>query len=302
MFRNKSHPQFFSKIFPDTAHRSGISLALVLLLILTFTSACQQAPAMTMLPETSHILEGDAVVWIDITRGDVAIQFGDFDAVSIHGQIDERYLKHWQIFPTEHGLTIKLDLPNQNLFNRSQTVLDLVVSIPVTHEVNIDTFNASFTIFGSGGALDLSSMGGAVLVENFTGDAVIKANRGDVTVMNSRGSIAVFANYGLINLVDVSGAISAVNILGKIRYNGTPTIGDQIRLETDHGSVDFAISGEADLQYQLQSTSGEVTCLLPNANRTVRLCQGEIGTGNGQLFIKTVSGGIKLHLFPYHGW
>lgn len=255
-----------------------------------------------MLSESSHILKEDKVIWIDIPHGDIVIHFGDFDAVTISGSINERYLKDWYILDSEDGLAILLDIPTQNLFTHSQTTLDIVINVPEKHAVKVDTFNATIKVLGLGGELDLTSMAGDVLIEYFTGHTVIKANRGDVTVKETQGSTAIFSNYGLINLVNVRGNITAVNILGKIHFNGTPSAEDQIRLETDHGSVDFALTGDVDLTYQLKSTNGEVTCLLPDANRAVRQCHGKIGSGSGQLYIKTVSGGIKLHLFPYHSW
>ncbi len=97
---------------------------------------------------------------------------------------------------------------------------------------------------------------------------------------------------------NVHGETAASTIMGNVVFEGLIEAGDTIRLETDHGAVSVNLSADSAMTLQVNSTSGDVTCMLPDVVSSTRTCDGKIHSGDGSLSIRTVSGAVTLQLIP----
>jgi DUF4097 and DUF4098 domain-containing protein YvlB len=131
-----------------------------------------------------------------------------------------------------------------------------------------------------------------------TGEMALRSNRGNITVQESSGVVSVVGNYGRLTAQNVRGDISASTIMGNVVFEGLIQTGDTVRLETDHGAVSVNLSADSALALRVSSTSGDVTCLLPEVASSTRNCDGALRSGGGSLTIRTVSGAVSLQLLP----
>jgi hypothetical protein len=130
------------------------------------------------------------------------------------------------------------------------------------------------------------------------GLAVLRVNRGDVIIESSKGEFHLPGNYGLLSLTDVSGIIEASTIMGTIRYQGRVGAADQVKLETDHGPVEAWLNPDSDVTVMVGTTTGVVDCVIPGLSPDGAGCTGQMGTGEGRLQVRTVSGKVDLKLTP----
>lgn len=273
-------------------------LILTVLLSLFFLVACQPAVQQVASVELELLQEPGDRLRLNIARGTVAITFDEVEKVFISGTVNPSYRDNLIIDKQQNQLVVDFSINTPVPFQKDPKPIRLELIVPQDMHVSFETFDASLFISGQGYEVDVTSMSGDTVLESFSGSAVIKANRGDVAVNHSNGSISVFGNYGTIQFNDVQGIITAVNILGKVIYRGRPAAGDQIRLETDHGSVMFDIPSDANLEVLAQSTSGEVVCMASGLSTSPRACSGELGRPEANLLIKTVSGKVTLKIDP----
>ena len=273
-------------------------LILIFLISLFFLISCQPAVQQVAIVEQELLPGNGDRLRLSIARGTVAITFDQVDKLIIAGTVNESYRDNLIIDMQQNQLVVDFAINTPVLFQKDPNPIRLELIVPQDMPVVFETFDADLFISGKGYEVDVTSMSGDTVLESFSGSAVIKANRGDVAVNHSNGSISVFGNYGSIQFIDVQGIINAVNILGKVIYQGRPAAGDQIRLETDHGSVIFDIPPDVNLKVLAQSTSGEVVCMASGLSTSPRSCSGELGRPEANLLIKTVSGKVTLKIDP----
>lgn len=259
---------------------------------------CSAVEERVALPEQRYLLPAGSEVFVNISGGTVHITFGDFNELLISGEVNEQVFDQLVVFQNHNLLEVRFEMGKGFGKPSDPNPIRLTLQVPQETFVRFDSFDAALYVTGTGQGLDVTSTSGDVLVDRFTGKAVIKANRGDVRVEESQGAIDVFANYGLIEFLNVHGTTNAVNILGKIQFSGRPSTGDNIRLETDHGSVRVSTHQDPNLNLDLQTTSGEVVCLVKDVIRTPRSCWGTLGNGEAELFVKTVSGKVFFQINP----
>jgi DUF4097 and DUF4098 domain-containing protein YvlB len=165
-------------------------------------------------------------------------------------------------------------------------------------EVKVETENASVLTQDFQGDLEVSSTAGDITAERIQGSLTLRSNRGNIIVRESSGNISVVGNYGALTVQNVSGETAVSTIMGNILFGSLIKGDDTVRLETDHGSVSVNVSADSALTLQVRSTSGDVTCMLPDMIFSTRTCDGMMHSGEGSLSIRTVSGAVTLQLIP----
>lgn len=286
-----------SNIFLKSSLRWVVALLVILFWGLGI-GGCSAVDEKVALPELRYLLPAGSEVFVNISGGTVHITFGDFNELLISGEVNEQAFDQLVVFQNHDRLEVQFKIDKRLGKPSDPNPIRLTFQVPQETFVQFDSFNAALYVTGAGKGLDVTSMSGDVYLNQFTGKAVIKANRGDVRVEDSQGAIDVFANYGLIEFLNVNGKTNAVNILGKILFSGRTIAADNIRLETDHGSVRVEAHQDSNLSLDLQTTSGEVVCLVPDVIRTPRSCRGTLGNGDAELFVKTVSGKVYFQINP----
>jgi DUF4097 and DUF4098 domain-containing protein YvlB len=281
-------------LFKDRTLRSGKAVPLILLFFFIAACVSPKIEYTDLEPRTIPIEDVESIS-IRGGRGDVSIIGTDDQRLQINGQVQVPNESSLQIVSSEKLIEVSLTGRDGAL---AQKLARLEIRIPYRLKVNIETDSADVHVQEFKGELEIESTSGDILVESSNGKITLRSNRGDVTVQKSSGTISVVGNYGQLKVQDVKGETAVSTIMGTITLNGLLGEGDSARLETDHGPVDVNLGSNSSLKLVVHSTSGEVTCVVPDLSLTPRSCEGTMGIGTGALTIRTVSGAVVIRLIP----
>lgn len=268
---------------------------IILFFFCLLLNACAADNSPVALPAKAiRVREGQSI-FLKLNAGEVTVHGGEAGQLRVEAQT---------LFPeqADYSVTTVNDqvqvVAKYSGNHSSNPPISLRVSIPDNTKLQIETDYASITVRGYKGDLEVVSVGGDILIANVSGDIVARSNRGDVNVQDSLGKVSVVGNYGLLTLEGISGDIGVSTIMGTVTFKGAIRAGDDVRLETDHGPVAVYLAKESALTLQVNSTSGDVACLLPGLSTSLRSCDGKFNSGDGALTIRTVSGAVALQLIP----
>lgn len=234
-------------------------------------------------------------ILIQVDFGEVTVLESEDHQVEVGGQALSVDDVEYQVNLTDKQILIKTHLQG---ISSSDMPVRLQVRIPKDMLVKVETDNASVFVPKYQGDLEVASTSGNITVEQMLGKLTLRSNRGNIVVRESTGIISVVGNYGALTLQNVSGETAASTIMGNVVFGGLVQMGDNVRLETDHGSVSVNLGSDSALNVQVRSTSGDVACMLPDITSSTRTCDGEVSSGGGLLSIRTVSGAVTLQSIP----
>ncbi len=268
----------------------------ILFLLGCCISSCLSTPKQYTELE-SHVLDAtdSQPIFIQVNHGEVIILKSEDGRVKVGGQVLFADGLEYRVSSAEKQILINADVRRSSL---PDAPLRLEVRIPKDMPVKIETDSASVLVSNYRGDLEAASTSGNITIEQTTGRMTLRSNRGNIIVRESSGVVGAVGNYGALTMQNVSGETAASTIMGNIMFDGSIQMGDMVRLEADHGSISVNLKPDSALSLQVRSTSGDVACILPGVTSSTRTCDGEIGSGGGNLSIRTVSGAVTLQLIP----
>jgi hypothetical protein len=270
--------------------------SLLLTLLASLIYACAPTPEKYTELESRVVDTVNAQsVLIQVDHGELTIMQSQDSHIRIDGKALFPDDVEYAVDATKEQIQIKVvthrDRP-------SKVVLHLTIQIPEQMQVKVETENASVLAEDYQGDLEVSSTAGEITAERIHGNLTLRSNRGNITVHEISGEINVVGNYGALTVQNVSGETGVSTIMGNVVFDGLIESGDTVHLETDHGAVSVHLSADSALTLRARSTSGDVTCMLPDMVFSTRNCDGVMHSGVGSLSIRTVSGAITLQLTP----
>lgn len=269
---------------------------LLCLLLYFLFSACISVPAeYTVLEErVVEVLPAQSIS-IQIDYGEVTILESDDMQVSVGGKVLFDDELEYGIDPTGDQILIRAFVHRKS---SSMIPLQITVRLPGEMRVTVETNDAKVFARDLDAEVEVASTSGDIILEEITGTMILYSNRGNITLRESQGIVSLVGNYGRLTTENVHGNISMSTIMGNIEFDGLIEGGDAVRLETDHGPVSINLDADSALTLQVSSTSGDVTCMLPDVSASTRSCDGTIGSGGGSLSVRTVSGAVTLQSIP----
>ena len=271
-------------------------LMFFVLILLVFTiSSCDPIPEQySQLEKRSVNTDSARSVLVQVDYGEVTILESADSQVYVEGQV--LYDDELEYLVDSSGEQIKIKVFASR--DSAKAPLQVIVRVPQQMHVTVQTNTASVVAESYLGDLTLSSVAGNIDVEEADGTMTLRSNRGNITVKESSGQVGIVGNYGTLKTQDVRGELSVSTIMGNIFFDGIVQDGDQVRLETDHGPVTVNLNADSSLALKVSSTSGDVACMLRDITSTARTCTGELGSGAGSLWIRTVSGAVVIQMIP----
>ncbi len=269
---------------------------LLLTLFAGLIYACTPTPEKYTELENRVVDVADAQsVLIQVDHGELTIMQSQDSRIRIDGKALFPEELEYRIDPTEQQILIKAITHHDS---SSKVLLHLTIQVPEQMQVKVESENAFVLAQDYQGDLEVSSTAGEITAERIHGSLTLRSNRGNITVHESSGDINVVGNYGALTVQDVSGETAVSTIMGNVVFDGLIEAGDTVHLETDHGAVSVNLSADSALTLRVRSTSGDVTCMLPDMVFSTRICDGVMHSGEGSLSIRTVSGAVTLQLTP----
>jgi DUF4097 and DUF4098 domain-containing protein YvlB len=270
--------------------------SLLLTLLAGMIYACAPTPEKyTELENRVVDAVGAQSVLIQVDHGELTIMQTQDSRIKIYGKALFPDHVEYAADATKEQIRIKV---NTHRDSSSKVLLHLTIQIPEQMQVKVETENASVLAQDYQGDLEVSSTAGEIRAERIRGSLTLRSNRGNITVQESSGDINVVGNYGALTIQNVSGETAVSTIMGNVTFDGLIEAGDTVHLETDHGAVSVHLNADSALTLGVRSTSGDVTCMLPDMVFSTRSCDGVMHSGEGSLSIRTVSGAVTLQLTP----
>ncbi len=268
-------------------------------ILIAAVSACGQKNSPPESIWESIPLSSRAEISLEIDSGEVVLTGGGQPGiVQVEGNLLDPQRVGFSVSSTQEKVVISGLEKKRPTLGFSSSPIFLSVKIPNDIRVRVNTFDATVIVRDYQGDLLINSVSGNLLAERVNGTISMVSGRGDVTIRQSSGELRILGEHGILTLQEISGKIGSSTIMGTIRYIGRPTTGDDIHLEVDHGPVEISLAPDTNLEVDLTSNSGDVSCVAQGVQDLGRNCKGTLGLGGATLSVRTVSGRISLRLSP----
>jgi DUF4097 and DUF4098 domain-containing protein YvlB len=259
-------------------------------------------------------LAPDGEVWIENLAGSVQVIGSSTNQVEITGVLGKN-VRDLEISGSEYELEIYVDVPS----HVDDLETDLVIHIPATASVVVDTVSATIQVEGVAGAVELESVSGWVKTMGVPRELSVETVSGDIGVASAPTSTDLASVSGSITVDDAQGELYAESVSGSINVKGGAldsgdfeTVSGEITFAADvrgSGSLDFeSMSGSIALMvspgvsadFDISTFSGDIVNTIgPEARRTSQYTPEKelsftAGSGTANVSIETFSGQVKI--------
>jgi hypothetical protein len=160
-------------------------------------------------------------------------------------------------------------------------------------------FLSMFSLFHRG--TDASARLVADLPVNVTVDA--KTSTGSVTINGIAAGVTAHTGNGNVDATNVSGPLSLQTTNGNLRLSADSlAAGDPVTLSTTNGTISAQLPANTQGNFDLSVVNGTVRSDFPLAQsskaRVVHHLQGQIGTSNRVVKMRSVNGGVTVTSRP----
>jgi hypothetical protein len=183
----------------------------------------------------------------------------------------------------------------------------VAIAVPTSCPADVGVVAADAVVSGLEGRISIKSVSGDITIDESRGPVTVDSVSGDVEARGLVGELAVKSVSGELTVVEGRpSSLRAKNISGDITLDLSadpatePRPGGQVNIDiaTVSGDVTVRVPGDADLQVDVSSTTGDVSSAFgdlsissrPGAHRL----HGRLGEGAGALRGRTVSGRVAL--------
>lgn len=178
----------------------------------------------------------------------------------------------------------------------------LVATVPVDSEVRLHSGDGSVHVERVRGVIDARTLDGRIVMREVGGEVVADSGDGSVQVEDLDGRCTVSTRDGSVLVTGrLRGALSARSGDGSVTVRAAEgsAISDDWSIETGDGGVVVALPDEVDARLDLRTDDGRITLngfpdLPVERDGEGRRLQGVLGSGQGNLRIRTGDGTISL--------
>lgn len=257
-------------------------------------------------------------VAISNVAGSVKVQGWNKDEIHVGGTLG-RGTERLDIMTSGDGYSIRVILPRDSDDNVEGS--DLVISIPISSRLAVNTVSAGIDADGLNGTAQLVSVSGNVTLKSNDSDIAARSVSGEVNILGSTNDAHVRAHSvsGDVKIDGVGGDLQAESVSGTAKVINSHL--SRTQLSSTSGNVDFTGALLKDGSYSFNSISGNLTLMFlvtpdarfdissfsgdinnafgPKAQRTSEYAPGEelhfvSGNGSAQVNARTLSGNISL--------
>jgi hypothetical protein len=262
--------------------------------------------------EKTFTVEGMPRLRVHNVSGETSVQTGDAGQVRViarkrvkGGSADraKRLLENVDVRIEQRGNDIFVEphLYEQerswlDLFRGKRFRVDFEITVPREAAVSAQTVSGDLELRGTRGPTSLESVSGDISILDLQGPMRVKSVSGDIECVDYVGAVEGSSVSGD---VDIRGRVRSCEfhtVSGDISIDLDPTAdARESRLKTISGDVEVGLLSESCL-CEFRTASGDLVCELPA--RIIREGRKDrrliIGDGRGRLYVKTVSGDLKI--------
>ena len=183
------------------------------------------------------------------------------------------------LVPSGNRLITKIDKPTR-LINKSVSV-SLDVEVPNQTDLELITHNGGVVLSDIMGKINATTHNGKVTTENVTGTSVLKTHNGSVTCNEISGDSQLISHNGSV----------------KAFYSGSAASICNISMTTHNGSIELATPPDYSAHVKASTNNGSINTDLPitvTGKVSKSKLTGTIGAGEGELYLETHNGSIRI--------
>jgi hypothetical protein len=180
------------------------------------------------------------------------------------------------LVPSGKRLITKIDKPTR-LINKSVSV-SLDVEVPNQTDLELITHNGKVVLADITGKINATTHNGKVTTENVTGTTALKTHNGSITCREISGDSQLSSHNGSVKAF-YSGAASSISMI------------------THNGSIELATPPDYSAKVKASTNNGSINTDLPitvTGKVSKSKLTGTIGAGEGELFLETHNGSIRI--------
>ncbi len=253
-------------------------------------------------------------VEISNLAGSVQVVGWGNDQVEITGVLGKN-VESLEIWNDDNHLQIEVEVPR----HADDLDTELVIKVPATANVDVETVSATIELGGVSGEVDLESVSGWIRVSGQPAELSAESVSGNITVSNSTmytdvatvsGSITVENGAGELNGESVSGNISIAGglfdaagfetVSGTVTYSAELAPRGQYDFETVSGTIHLDVPSSVSADFDVETFSGAINNDVGPEPRSISQYtpQKELsftaGSGGAQVDISTFSGSVNI--------
>lgn len=264
-----------------------------------------------------HPVARGAEIDIENIAGSLTIVGWDAAEVQIEGTLGDG-VEGLDVRVDDNGVNIKVEY-DEDYHGKQASQTDLIIRVPSTSPVSVETISSSIDVSGVRGALDLESVSGRISVkgmpegldiENVSGAISVESAPDKSDLASVSGSITVGAAMGSLDAENVSGSIvieggtlagaDIETVSGNITCRAIPGPQGDIDMETMSGSITLVVDDGAVASYDLETFSGTISNDFgPEPKKLSKYTPEKelrfnTGSGGPSISLNSFSGTIKL--------
>ncbi len=261
------------------------------LLFLLLALGVFAAPARSQNVDRTIAAKAGGLLTMNIeTGGDIEIRGWDRGEVHVVAEIDGRDADDidFQVSETSRGVAVRSEYRSRR--GRSSSDVHVVVHVPRTFDLDVETMGGDLVVNGVSGRLEGSSMGGDLELSSLSGIVQMSTMGGDVTLTDSEVDGKVSTMGGDVDLRNVTGTVNGTTMGGDVSYNNVRSPnsgqgkGETVKVETMGGDIEI---DEALYGADVETMGGDIA--INKAAEFVRA-----GTMGGDITVREVDGWIEL--------
>ncbi|MEP6761262.1 MAG: DUF4097 family beta strand repeat-containing protein [Sporichthyaceae bacterium] len=176
---------------------------------------------------------------------------------------------------------------------------DVSISLPASCPVELGVVSADAVVSGIAAPVKVKSVSGSVTLDGVRSDISAQTVSGDLEARGLSGSLHFTTVSGDLTVVDgTSGRVRAETVSGQVTLDLDIPADSSIDVSSVSGDLTVRLPGTAGLTVTAKTMSGGLDSAfegLTTERKPGRISmQGQVGTGDGQLRAKTVSGDVTL--------
>jgi len=259
-------------------------------------------------------LDPDGRVSVSNLAGSVTVVGWSDARVQITGTLGKN-VEDLQIEGDARELSIEVDVPK----HADDLDTELVVRVPATARVEIETVSATVSIEEMTGPIDVETISGWVKTSSRPSELSIETVSGDITVAEAArrtdlssvsGRVSVQQAMGRLDVETVSGGVrvtggdleyaSFETVSGDISYAGAIADGGEFEFESMSGTISLELPAAVSADFDVSTFSGDIdNDIGPRPRRTSQYTSEEelsftAGSGGSDVTISSFSGSVKI--------
>jgi len=202
-----------------------------------------------------------------------------------------------KLIPSGSKLTAKIKRPK--LVSGKHICVNLDVTVPNQTSTDLTTHNGALKIKNLTGQLNGTTHNGGVTAEKIFGTVELETHNGKVACKEAAGDMQLQTHNGSVLCEEVSGDIKlrTHNGSAKAFYSKAAPPVCNISIVTHNGGVSLTAPPNLSAKVEASTHNGSINTDLPitiTGKVTKRKLTGTIGAGEGELYLATHNGSIKI--------